>query len=550
MITDFFAADPILFDVLAHAAGPQHAETALSRAHAMGPVAAGEVDRLARVVDRHGPRLERYDEQGRYQGKVVHHPAYRELEKLSYGEGIIGSVYREGQPHATSFGMGYLFAQSERGLYCPICMTDGAARVLSRFASPEIRDWYVPRMATPDLDRLHRGAMFLTERQGGSDVGATETVARWGNDGIRLHGEKWFCSNVDAEVILALARPEGAEPGTRGLGLYLIPSTLPGGEPNRYHIRRLKKKLGARSMATGEVELEGALSYQIGGPGQGFSQMAEMLNLSRLYNAVTAVACTRRALTESVVHARSRRTFGRLLTQNPMVRETLADMAVEWEAGLRFAFDLIRRMDRIDQGRGTPEDQALLRLGTPLIKMHTGKRAVRLASEAVEMLGGNGYIEDFPTAMLLRDAQVLPIWEGTTNILSLDSLRAVAKDGAGQPFLNFLQQASQHPSAPAAAAEALWVVAAELSRALGTFATDASVGESHARRFAHRAAAAYEAALLVIHAAEAGGDRDRASLVAERYCSLAFTGEGGILDRSRPCSPQEYESVVDEAVLG
>lgn len=413
-------------------------EKAKPRLKTMGERCANEGSDWAQLADHQGPRLVTHDARGNRIDQIEYHPSYRWLQELGYGGGIIAATYdpalkveRGDAPKALTFGLGYLFGQAESGMYCPVCMTDGAARLLRMHGTPALQDRFIPRLASMDMDTLYTGAMFLTEKEGGSDVGQVKTIAKGSGEAVTLHGDKWFCSNVDADVIMILARPEGAGPGTRGLGLYLLPRTLDDGRTrNGYRIDRIKDKLGERSMPTGEVTLLGAEAYLLGGPGQGFHQMTDMLNLSRLYNAVASVACMRRAVVEAVGWARERVAFGKPVIEHPLMTETLLDMASEQRAALHWAFRGIALLDRVDGGRATAEEKRTLRILTPLLKYVLGKRAVAVCSEGVEALGGNGYIEDWPLARVLRDAQVLPIWEGTTNVLVLDAFRAVRKEAA------------------------------------------------------------------------------------------------------------------------
>jgi alkylation response protein AidB-like acyl-CoA dehydrogenase len=396
----------------------------------------------ADTADKQSPVLRSFDPLGRRIDRVDYHPAYRSMEQVAYGSGMIALKYDPALRaehgvglQVAGFALAFLFSQAEVGLVCPVCMTDGVARLLELYGSAEQKARCLPRLTARELGPLYRGAMFLTEKQGGSDVGqvATRAVPAAGG-GWALHGEKWFCSNVDAEAILALARPEGAPAGTRGLGLFLVLRDRADGSRNALRINRLKDKLGVRSMPTGEVELDGADAELVGELGAGFKQMADMLNLSRLYNALCSVAIVRRAAFEATDYLRARDSFGRPAVEHPLVRETLADLNAE-EVGAKHAlFALIQHLDRGD--RGGAGDRLLARVLTPLLKYTTAKLAVWAASEGIELMGGNGYIEDSVMPRLLRDAQVLPVWEGTTNILVLDSLRACARDGAGEALLD------------------------------------------------------------------------------------------------------------------
>ncbi|ADE12402.1 acyl-CoA dehydrogenase family protein [Sideroxydans lithotrophicus] len=393
---------------------------------------------LSARADKQGPTLATHDARGMRRDRVVQHPDYHELERLAYGRGIVGIKYdaaflaqhREVR-HLAGFGAGYYFAQSEIGLYCPICMTDGVGRVLERRPAGTQTPLYettIAHLAASDLENLWQGAMFLTERQGGSDVGAnTVTATRQGRRWL-LNGDKWFCSNVAADAILALARMPGGAPGTKGLGLFLVLRQEPAGNSGTIRIQRLKDKLGVRSMATGEVTFENTVAHLVAGENEGFKQMAEMLNLSRLYNAVASVAGMRRALLEALKYGAGRNAFGHRLDELPLWRAAMADLVAEHLGIFTLVFETVRALDRSDNG----DDQArkLLRIAIPMAKALSGKLAVFAVSEAMEAIGGNAYIEESILPRLLRDCQVLPIWEGTTHILTLDALRAIQKEGS------------------------------------------------------------------------------------------------------------------------
>jgi acyl-CoA dehydrogenase len=439
---------------------------------AMGTAAALEVAPLAAVADRESPRLVTHDERGNRIDRVDYHPAYREMERIAYGSGMLSMKYTPhehvGAAPFVSFALGYLFAMAEMGLYCPLCMTDGVARIVTRHGTSEQIERVGRRLASRDLGNLWTGGMFLTERIGGSDVGANETVARRDASGTwRLTGQKWFCSNVDAEAVLVTARPEGAEAGTRGLRTFLM---LPRGNAG-VTIERLKEKLGVRSMPTGEVTLSDAPAEEIGD----FRPMAEMMNLSRLYNAVATCAVIGRAIHEARWYAERRQAFGKAVVELPLAEETLLDLEAEHLGALLMTFEAVDALRRADAG----DDEAarLLRVLTPVAKAVTGKLAVPCVSEAMELVGGNGYIEEWPMARLLRDAQVLPIWEGTTNIIILDALRVTRKERGHELLL-----ARIRPHFPAEA-DALEVGLASLD-------------ERHARRWVDALARAYELTLL------------------------------------------------------
>ncbi len=483
-----------LLRILSRQLGPAF-EKAKPRLERMGDLAANEGAQWAAQADRTPPKLVSHDRTGERIDEIDYHHSYRKLQQLGYGGGIVAASYdpalipeRADAPKSLTFGLGYLFGQAEAGLYCPICMTDGAAYLLQKFGTPELKARFIPRLGTTNMDQVFTGAMFLTEKQGGSDVGQISTIAKGGKgvpgETVTLWGDKWFCSNVDADVIMILARPENSVPGTRGLGLYVLPKTLENGKRNAYRVNRIKDKLGERSFPSGEVTLDGATAYLLGGPGEGFQQMTVMLNLSRLYNAIASVAVMRRAVVESIDWAEERVAFGKKVIDHPLMAETLMDMACEQRLALNWAFRGVNLMDRLESGKSTEEDRRALRMLTPLLKYVLGKLAVSICSEGVEALGGNGYIEDWPLARVLRDAQVLPIWEGTTNILVLDTFRALRKDNGHEAL--FGEVARGISESPADLQPRLTQMFDELKAALGELASDAT-GEHAWRDWTDRA---------------------------------------------------------------
>jgi len=540
--------DLTLLGVLGDTVSPAAVE-ALSAECARVDAHRGVIDQQARLADKFGPRLEIRDANGERVDRVDYHPAYRALERTAYGElGLVARKYfptaREqlGGAHVSTYGLGYVFAQLEQGLYCPVCMTDGAARLIAHHGSQAQKDAWLPRIASRDLATLTTGAMFLTEKAGGSDVGQTETIARETADGWRLWGEKWFSSNVDAEVVMALARVEDAQgqtrPGTRGLGLFVVPRRLLGGTPNAMLIHRLKEKLGTRSMPTGEVSLEGALGEPLGDAGltTGFKLMTEMLNLSRLYNAVASIAVMRRALVESVSYARKRTAFGKPVIEHALLRDLLGDLSARHEAACAVVFHTCALLDRVDTGVADAPERRLVRALTPLVKLATGKLAVTIASEACEVLAGNGYCETFVTPRLLRDAQVLPIWEGTTNILLLDLLRAFTKEDARGPMEELI--ASRMQVAPA------WLSGPLARKAAGLSATFAEIVRSEGRLLAgmrETALGLFDVLGALLLATGAGVVPREAPLDARREAIVTRLLEAGGL---RPRSPDAVPELL------
>jgi acyl-CoA dehydrogenase len=288
---------------------------------------------------------------------------------------------------------------------------------------------YLDGLTQTDMNRLTQGGQFMTEKEGGSDVGTLTSTAVQDGDHWRLTGEKWFCSNADAEVVMLLARPEGAGPGTRGVGLFLMPRRLEDGSQNHYRIVRLKDKLGTRSMASGEIKLEGAIAYAVGKLDRGFVQMAEMVNSSRLSNGVKSTALMRRAHHDAMAVAKNRVVFGQRIIDLPLARRQLMKIALATEQALSMSFMTADALDRAEAG--SQDAAALLRILTPTLKFRATRDARKVCGDALEMRGGIGYIEEFATARLLRDAHLGSIWEGTGNIVAIDALqRAVGRHGA------------------------------------------------------------------------------------------------------------------------
>jgi acyl-CoA dehydrogenase len=467
-----------------------------------GEVLGTTVAENAAVVDRHGPELHTYDRDGNVANEVEYHPLQHENERLAYERGIVADGFRAPPGRDEPVGplhhllMNGMLSYADPGFACPVAMTGGVALVLEKFDDGALADYY-DALTARDYDEVVEGAMFLTEKQGGSDVGANETTAVptgdsfEGTDVYELEGEKWFCSNIDAEGTLVLARRPEAPAGTDGLSLFLVPHTDAAGDLNDQVYRRLKDKLGTISVPTGEVELTGAEGYLIGEPERGFRYMTEMLNLERLHNAFASIGIMGRALLESKVHAANREAFGETIDRYPLMRRDLVDMAVDHEAATAFVFAAGRQFERREEATpDTPEHREayqLMRALVPVAKYKTGRMAVDTASYACEVLGGNGYVTGFATERLLRDAQVLPIWEGTSNILSLDLLRALDREDAHEALLPFVREdleAVTHP-AVAPAAEQVEDAFVEFQTALGTLATaDPDYAQHEAKRLA------------------------------------------------------------------
>lgn len=401
----------------------------------LGALAGSLLDELATTADKHPPTLSVRSRSGLDIAKIEKHPAYIELERYAYSEfGLAALSHRPGvlgwpkaMPPAAKYALTYLFVQAEFGLCCPVSMTDSLARTLRKFGDPALIEQVLPMVTTQDFDSLNQGAMFMTEQAAGSDVSATETQATLQTDGTwSLHGDKWFCSNPDAGFAMVLARSESAT-GLKGVSLFLLPRIRPDGTANSYRILRLKDKLGTRSMASGEIRLEGAFAWLVGERGQGFKHMSDMINNSRLSNGVRAAGLMRRALTEALYISKNRRAFGRRLIDMPLMQRQLCKMAVATEQARTMVYQTAQALEASDHD---PAKRPLMRIMTPLIKFRACRDARKVAGDAMEVRGGCGYIEEFSDARVLRDAHLGSIWEGTSNIVALDVLRAIQKENS------------------------------------------------------------------------------------------------------------------------
>ncbi len=406
----------------------------------LGALAGGRLDELAMSADRHPPTLRVRRRTGEDCSLIDRHPASVELERMAFSEfGLAAATHRPGvlgwpepMPAAAKYALTYLYVQAEFGVCCPLSMTDSLTRTLKRFGDPNLVGRFIERLTTLDFAELTQGAMFITEQRAGSDVAATTTRAELQTDGTwKLYGDKWFCSNPDADLAMVLARSEPLS-GIKGMSLFLLPRIRGDGLANDYWVVNLKDKLGSRSIATGEIRLAGAEAYLVGERGRGFAQMADMINNSRLANGVRAAGLMRRAMTEALFVAHRRSAFGRRLAELPLMRRQLAKMLVATEQARTMMFLTAQALERAD--RGDADAGKLARIMTPLIKFRACRDARRVTGDAMEVRGGCGYVEEWSDARLVRDAHLGSIWEGTSNIVALDVLRAIARNDALPPL--------------------------------------------------------------------------------------------------------------------
>ncbi len=509
----------------------------------------GPLDEQAAYSDRIAPpRLEAYDRHGERLGRVICNPAYLACHQEAYRRGAIGLAFGAAAgPHLLSFVMGYLLSSADVAIHCPVTMTGALAYVLDRFAPEGVRARYLPELVRMD-GKTKSGGTWATELHGGSDVGATGTVARPDGGAWRLSGLKWFTSNADSGLALATARPEGAPEGGAGLSCYLVPDTLPDGTPNSFWVRRLKDKLGTRGLATGEIELADTWALEIAGPGDGLKVMMEALGYSRIHNAVAACGVQRRALLEALCWTGHREAFGGIIGTYPMIRDTLLDMAAELEACTALAFEA---GIAFDAALGDEDRRPWLRTATALAKYRTAEQGVRAAAQAIELVGGNGYTEDWPTARLFRDAMVLPVWEGPVNIQALELLRVTtAKQRGDRAFLERVSGILEGaPEALDGEAAVLRAALDDCECALAYLRGRPEEGPRHARRLLDLMADTLAGALLVEEASfdlKAGDARK--GLIARRFLERCFGPRAAIGPGPDPAQAR-FEHLLGYAVI-
>jgi len=506
---NFFEADHNLQRVLRMYWGEAHFRARQPQLSAFGHTCATTIDVAARLNDRIGnhPVLDRYNGIGERSETVQLHPSYHVAGRAAYESGILAIQAQPGYALEQSALFYLLCHAGEMGHACPIACTSGMIQALQRAADPALRERMLPPLLRRSYDELQHGAQFLTEVGGGSDVGANVCQAtplpgqpgRW-----QISGEKWFCSNINADQFLMTARvhPEG---GTRGLGLFLVPRRLPDGTLNGFFIRRLKDKLGTRTLASTELDFKDAVAYAVGPVDKGFKTVVELvLNTSRLMNAVACAGLMQRASLEAATYAATRTAFGQPLLSYPLVQEALADLQAETAAAVSSSFALASLVDRIDTAQATAEDKAVYRLLVNMNKYITSIQAQQMIHRAIEVLGGNGAIETFSILpRLYRDIVVLESWEGTHNVLCLQILRDAQRQDLVTPYAAWLRGLLDTVTD-----ERLLPLVTPIQQAVVTwemrFATlqtmDDAHQNAHARRWTDQMAVITQAALLLAEA--------------------------------------------------
>ena len=509
----------------------------------MGRLAGTELYELQLADRLNEPALTQWDAWGNRVDKIELTPLWRVAERIAAEHGVVATAYE--QRHGSlsrvhQCALAYLFTPSTDIYSCPLAMTDGAARTLLGSGNQALIHRAVPHLITRDPQEFWTAGQWMTELTGGSDVGISETIAKRDGDLFRLYGRKWFTSAISSQMALTLARPEGNPPGGRGLALFYLETRDDVGHPQNIQINRLKDKLGTRKVPTAELTLDGTPAQLVKGATDGVRNIAPLLNITRLWNGISAVSLMRRGLALSFDYAHKRVAFGAPLSEKPLHRDTLATLFAETAGAFQFAFYVAELTGRSETREISDDDALLLRVLTPVMKLTTGKQSVMVASEVLETFGGAGYVEDTGLPVLLRDSQVLPIWEGTTNVLALDTLRAL-QSGDNDWKAGFARFGSAVMNCVEDAGDAGRIAQSALAHAAGWLNLATRAGqpalEAGARRFSLTLGRIMEFALLIKHARwskehEHGDWPGRAAAAARRFATsgIDLIGEYDVQD--------------------
>ncbi len=392
---------------------------------------------LAEEAENNPPAMVHFDPWGRRIDHVKTSDAWKRLDKISAEEGLVAIGYERKYKEFSriyQFAKLYMFTPSSAIYTCPLAMTDGAAKVLELLGTQELKEKYFTRYVSRNPENFYTSGQWMTERTGGSDVRNSETIAIQVDGQWYLYGPKWFTSAITAQTAMTLAKVAEERNGEihvdDALSLFVLEIYNESGMPNRLKIHKLKDKLGTKALPTAELTLHGVPAFMIGERGKGVKQIAILLNITRIYNAISTVSYMRRAYAIASDYAVRRTAFGKRLIDHPLHRRTLEEAYNTLEECFHLAFAVVKLLGREEAGTATNEERSLLRLLTPVAKLYTAKKGMMMISEMVEAMGGAGYLEDTGIPRLLRDAQVFSIWEGTTNVLALDVLRVHSKSSA------------------------------------------------------------------------------------------------------------------------
>lgn len=448
VLKNTYANDPLLKQTLKAIIPQNYLKEIEEHLHQCGELAVTKWLELAKNAEANPPTHTERDSRGNRVDRIENSDAWHALEAEAAIHGIVASGYERAQGEYSRVyqaALLYLFHSSSAFVSCPLAMTDGAARAIELYGSPELKAKAFKCLTSRDPKTFWTSGQWMTERTGGSDVSGTSTIARsiptpppstggsqfpWG-----LTGTKWFTSATTSQMAMTLARTEGAEAGSRGLSLFYV--ELRDEEKNLKNIEviRLKPKLGTDALPTAELELKGTPAQMVGDQGNGVKKISALFNITRVYNSICATSHMRRALDLAQDYSRKRQAFGKPLNQHILHKDLLDHLENEWSRCFTLTFRVAHLLGKDECGTATEDEKRLLRALTPVAKLYTAKKCMQVVSEVVEIFGGAGYIEDTGIPRLLRDAQVFSIWEGATNVLALDFLRAATKENAYEPIL-------------------------------------------------------------------------------------------------------------------
>jgi acyl-CoA dehydrogenase len=551
---NWYETDPSLQLTMAYYLQPDELAIAEPHLSSIGELMGGPVARWAEQTDRDPPRLERYDRWGHDISQVVQPTSFTESKRavMAAQKALKDDARRAGvNPSLPLYAANYLLDQADIGMGCALGTGGGMVKSLvAAYAPADVRDHVLAKFETGEWEG--ETAQLLTERTGGSDLGALETTATRHGDAWLLNGFKWFASNCDGQVFVVLAKPEGAPDSGRGVANFLVLRTRRDGSRNGIRIRRLKDKLGTRSVASGEVEFVDAEAFLLSGEpsaetgpadGKGLGRMMELTNAARLGIALFALGNARRALVESLCYARQRQAFGDTLLDKPLMRRKLAEMIVDVEAAQALVFDGTGFANH-RQPRAIRQ-----RIAVPVTKLRVCRLGITMASDAIEIHGGNGYIETWPVARLLRDAQVNTIWEGPDNLLCLDVRRGIERAQAHQPLLERLHDAVS-VSDDDETTRLVNCRIDDLEAAIAAWGKlDGAVAEARLFPLTQFIGDVYAAALLTERAAweRATRDSDRTALIARLYALRRLADQGSLrgIDAENDDAIERFDELVE-----
>lgn len=433
-LSNTFQADEVLKTHINEVIPDAYRKEIVNHLNAVGEKAAGEWLQLSRSAEEQKPVLTQFDSRGRRIDHIAISPEWQALEKAAAVEGIVATAYERRQEEFSriyQMALLYLYAPSSAFFACPLAMTDGAARAIELHGDESLKSKAFKNLTSRDPAKFWTSGQWMTERTGGSDVSGTSTVAqKLKGRNYLLSGTKWFTSATTSQMALTLARPEGGAEGSRGLSLFYIELRDHHGMLNNIEVHRLKNKLGTDALPTAELTLHETPAVLMGNEGEGVKRIASVLNITRIYNSICAVSHMRRGLDLAKSYAIKRRAFGKLLIDHPLHRKTLEALEEDFRKCFKLTFYVASLLGKEEVGKASESERILLRALTPIVKLYTAKKCIAVTSEVLESFGGAGYIENTYIPRLLRDAQVFSIWEGTTNVLALDFLRACEKERA------------------------------------------------------------------------------------------------------------------------